>query len=362
MDDVDALLAAAQGQLNSSLSNRDYGAALRSLERLKAAILGAEDVSASEAEADDASVPSTSDWSETDDQARQSVALRPVASLSVQPDASVTTETALVVSSEHTEDVDFVSDAASLRKVLGLASGSNQSIALHRLGGALVLDAGVDDAWGDVDPETGEVIVCARPRALQQGSTTTKGPLLLEDGVHLVEEERDEDYARVRRYAMDGLELLLGSDTVVYGRADSSTKIGVHDFEEGTTITEARSLDMWLENTIGGCDQCAICYHRDGAVSGYQLLKTDALPAFCGNDEGTALATMARARSILEFVKRNCTDDAATYCLTRGEGATLQLWRVESQRATTPFGRACALLCLRIARRCTGDLERRRRL
>ena len=82
MDDVDALLAAAQGQLNSSLSNRDYGAALRSLERLKAAILGAEDVSASEAEADDASVPSTSDWSETDDQARQSVALRPVASLS----------------------------------------------------------------------------------------------------------------------------------------------------------------------------------------------------------------------------------------------------------------------------------------
>ena len=47
MDDVDALLAAAQGQLNSSLSNRDYGAALRSLERLKAAILGAEDVSAS---------------------------------------------------------------------------------------------------------------------------------------------------------------------------------------------------------------------------------------------------------------------------------------------------------------------------
>ena len=168
MDDVDALLEAAQGQLNSSLSNRDYGAALRSLERLKAAILGAEGVSLSEAEADDASVPSTSDWSETDDQARQSVALRPVASLSVQPDASVTTETALVVSQE-TEDVDFVSDAASLRKVLGLASGSNQSIALHRLGGALVLDAGVDDAWGDVDPETGEVIVCARPRALQQG-------------------------------------------------------------------------------------------------------------------------------------------------------------------------------------------------
>ena len=140
MDDVDALLEAAQGQLNSSLSNRDYGAALRSLERLKAAILGAEDVSASEAEADDASIPSTSDWSETDDQARQSVALRPVASLSVQPDASVTTETALVVSSEHSEDVDFVSDAASLRKVLGLASGSNQSIALHRLGGALVLE------------------------------------------------------------------------------------------------------------------------------------------------------------------------------------------------------------------------------
>ena len=361
MDEVEALLAAAQGQLNSSLGNRDYGAALRSLERLKAAILGAEDVSASEAEYDDAQI-STSDWSETDQEARQSVVLQPVASLTVRATA-VEAETALVVSQSNA-DVDFMSDAASLRKVLSLASGSSHaSIALHRIGGALVLDAGIDDdCWGDVDPETGEVIVCAAQKRIQNNNSP-RGPLLLEDGGRLVEEEKPaEDYMRVQRYAMDGLELLLGSDTVVYGRADSSTKIGVHDVIEGTTITEARALDMWLANTIGGCDECAVCYHRDGQTSGYQLLKTEALPAFCGGDSGVALATMARARSILEFVKNNCVDDAATYCLTRGKNETLELWRVEEGRHTTPFGRACALLCLRIARRISGDVLRRRRL
>ena len=34
-------------------------------------------------------------------------------------------------------------------------------------------------------------------------------------------------------------------------------------------------------------------------------------------DDAYAVATLERAKSILRFVQRNCTDDAATYCLTR---------------------------------------------
>ena len=126
MDEVEALLAAAQGPLNSSLGNRDYGAALRSLERLKAAILGAEDVSASEAEYDDAQI-STSDWSETDQEARQSVVLQPVASLTVRATA-VEAESEAGCSGEALDYMNYMEGMAEhLPRVL-YVHGSGQEV------------------------------------------------------------------------------------------------------------------------------------------------------------------------------------------------------------------------------------------
>ena len=192
-------------------------------------------------------------------------------------------------------------------------------------------------------------------------------------------------FERVVRWRFDGIEMLLGSDTVVYSRegAAGAERVGVHVRDVGQRVTEVAALDMWLENTISGADDAAICYHKDGHVMGYQLVRTEDLPSFArtpakrlapDGDGATAVATLERAKSILRFVQRHCTDDAATYCLTRkggDDGEAIELWRVDDNKGrkssgparATPFARACALLCLRIARRVErGDRARCRRL
>ena len=87
-----------------------------------------------------------------------------------------------------------------MQKVFRLAAGAagprRVSVALHRVGGALVLDGALDErleptSWGDVDPETGEIIVMVakgrRPRpALAAPSADAANDL---EGVELVAEE-----------------------------------------------------------------------------------------------------------------------------------------------------------------------------
>ena len=459
-----------QKQLERAMASQNYGEALVAVDALKRALECAEsEASASEALDDSEALgPSTSDGaSETEGDGRSGrrARLRPVASLVVSPVAAprerrprlpseeVVEERSLVVSpgkASRDDDVDFVSDAVSMQKIFHLATGATGagtrrvSVALHRVGGALVLDGALDDrledeasSWGDVDPETGEIIVMvkqkARSREKAAAALAAEGDATNLDNVELVEKgtcskgewhqflsyyddetepEADESsdvkvapiegalqkrrqahpelgepapFERVVRWRFDGIEMLLGSDTVVYSRegAAGAERVGVHVRDVGQRVTEVAALDMWLENTISGADDAAICYHKDGHVMGYQLVRTEDLPSFArtpakrlapDGDGATAVATLERAKSILRFVQRHCTDDAATYCLTRkggDDGEAIELWRVDDDKGressgparATPFARACALLCLRIARRVErGDRARCRRL
>ncbi|KAH8074414.1 hypothetical protein JL721_1974 [Aureococcus anophagefferens] len=188
-------------------------------------------------------------------------------------------------------------------------------------GGALVLDGALDDrledeasSWGDVDPETGEIIVMVKQKArsLEKAAAAlaAEGDATNLDNVELVEKgtcskgewhqflsyyddetepEADESsdlgepapFERVVRWRFDGIEMLLGSDTVVYSRegAAGAERVGVHVRDVGQRVTEVAALDMWLENTISGADDAAICYHKDGHVMGYQLVRTEDLPS-----------------------------------------------------------------------------------
>lgn len=332
----------------------------------------------------------------TSDEGEVTAKLEPVASLVMQPSASRCLDVA--------DQSEFVSDVATVQKVFRLASGAAASVTVHRVGGSLVLDGTLDDKVdgdGLRDPETGEVIVLTpskrttrRHLALDrvvgdedgrdwrqflsyyQRQTTSRTVDVIEHSDVRVRPVEDDSYRRLVKWRFDEVEMLLGSDALVYASAgDKEADVCVHAQNLSQRVTEVAALDMWLENTINQADDCAICYHRDGHVQGYQLLRTQDLPiAFrhSQDDPSEVIQAVAslrdRAVSLLRFVQRNCTEDAATYCLTRRlETDEIQLWKVSSPShgdSLRTLEGAVARLCLRIARRlhATDQIDRRKRL
>lgn len=64
--------------------------------------------------------------------------------------------------------------------------------------------------------------------------------------------------------------------------------------------------------------ELAVCYHRNGVVQGYELLKTDDIFLLKGlAEDGTAFfhphVVQQNASSVLRFLQENCKQDPGTY-------------------------------------------------
>ena len=64
--------------------------------------------------------------------------------------------------------------------------------------------------------------------------------------------------------------------------------------------------------------ELAVCYHRDGVVQGYELLKTDDIflqkgLAGDGSPNFSPGVVQKNASSVLRFLQENCTRDPGTY-------------------------------------------------
>ena len=363
-------------ELSRALESKDVDTALVAIEALRRELLSGSQVK-------------TSPFMDKDDEERDDVRtdenlarLVPVASL--YPETPRMSEERALVPLKKVPH--FVSDVSSMRAVFTLHEGSSP-VAVHRLGDSLVLDGRLSDLIGDVDPETGEVIVMVRKQERKAVSTKTHHhhlPTRDETTMQKMsfrekKEEPLHDFRRVVEWKFDDeIECVLGSDTLIY--ADNGTFVAAHDVGQRVSKTEA--VEMWLENTVNAAPDCVVCYHRDGDVSGYQRIKTDDLPAFFFEKNAKELAQLQiRAKSIFTFLQRHCSDDAATYCLAKGPGDTVDLWKVhtlndDDRKATTkqaprqeknkqqhnPFEAAVADLCLRIAKRCASTALKRRLL
>lgn len=77
-------------------------------------------------------------------------------------------------------------------------------------------------------------------------------------------------------------------------------------------------LDAWLDNVMASIPELAVCYHRNGVVQGYELLKTDDIFLLKGlAEDGTAFfhphVVQQNASSVLRFLQENCKQDPGTY-------------------------------------------------
>jgi hypothetical protein len=87
-------------------------------------------------------------------------------------------------------------------------------------------------------------------------------------------------------------------------------------------------LDAWLDNVMASIPEIAVCYHRNGVVQGYELLKTDDIFLLKGlSKDGTAFfhphVVQQNASSVLRFLQENCKQDPGTYWLFKNAGEDL---------------------------------------
>lgn len=88
-------------------------------------------------------------------------------------------------------------------------------------------------------------------------------------------------------------------------------------------VTPLMWLDAWLDNVMASIPELAVCYHRNGVVQGYELLKTDDIFLVKGlAEDGSAFfhphVIQKNASTVLRFLQDNCKQDPGTYWVRSG--------------------------------------------
>ncbi len=126
------------------------------------------------------------------------------------------------------------------------------------------------------------------------------------------------EFARNLLWNFEDIRMLIGSDMPIFGDAEHpSVSLRLHDADK--PINVLTGLDYWLDNLMCQVPEVLMCYHLDGIVQNYELIKTEELP----NMEGCKFSPRVVrdvAKNILSFLKSNAAKEGHTYWLFKGKG------------------------------------------
>ncbi|KAL8485977.1 hypothetical protein ACS0TY_028038 [Phlomoides rotata] len=134
----------------------------------------------------------------------------------------------------------------------------------------------------------------------------------------------ENDFLRVLFWQFHNFRMLLGNDLLVFSN-EKYVAVSLHLWDVSRKVTPLTWLDAWLDNFMASIPELAICYHQDGVVQGYELLKTDDIFLLKGiSDDGTPAfhpnVVEQNGLSVLRFLQENCQQDPGAYWLYRSAG------------------------------------------
>lgn len=168
------------------------------------------------------------------------------------------------------------------------------------------------------------------------------GPLLPEPNV----EENVPDpkhtkhtYNRNVVWTFEDIRMLIGTDMAIFGGA-SRPCISLRLRDMRQPINVLTGIDYWLDNLMCNVPEVVMCYHLDGLVQKYEIIKTEDLP-FMENSKFQPNVIRNVAQNILSFLKQNATKSGHTYWLFKGrKDDVVKLYDLTSlmKSATSEFG------------------------
>lgn len=133
-----------------------------------------------------------------------------------------------------------------------------------------------------------------------------------------------DDFLRILLWQFHNFRMLLGSDLLIFSN-EKFAAVSLHLWDVSRKVTPLTWLEAWLDNFMASVPELAICYHQNGVVQGYELLKTDDIFLLKGvSDDGTPAfyphVVQQNGLSVMRFLQENCKQDPGAYWLHKSAG------------------------------------------
>ncbi|KAL5220660.1 hypothetical protein ABZP36_025373 [Zizania latifolia] len=138
-------------------------------------------------------------------------------------------------------------------------------------------------------------------------------------------------FRKVLFWQFHNFHMLLGSDLLIFSN-EKYIAVSLHLWDVSRQVTPLNWLEAWLDNIMASVPELAICYHQNGVVQGYELLKNDDIFLLKGvSDDGTPAfhpqVVQQNGLAVLRFLQDNCKQDPGAYWLYKGaEEDVIQLY------------------------------------
>lgn len=271
-------------------------------------------------------------------------------------------------------DVDVVSDAENIKKLLKLSYTSKSAVSMivHKVGNTLLLDEfdiqkyllrKADDDWKWLRTFILEQILayggknhnfCLKDRsreAIQTKNLLSKflyhslkqtaadssqsreqdkrtqsliggtrplpitGPVLPEPKIdeNVPDPKSSHVFNRNVVWTFEDIRMLIGTDMPIFGGPNRPC-ISLRLRDMAKPINVLTGIDYWLDNLMCNVPEVVMCYHLDGIVQKYEIIKTEDLP-YLEDSQFSPQVVRNVAQNILAFLKANATKAGHTYWL-----------------------------------------------
>ncbi|XP_068977748.1 erythroid differentiation-related factor 1 [Bombus flavifrons] len=174
------------------------------------------------------------------------------------------------------------------------------------------------------------------------------------------------NFARNIVWTFENIQMLIGTDMPIFGgQTHPCISLRLRDMTK--PINVLTGIDYWLDNLMCNVPEVVMCYHLDGIVQKYELIKTEDLPNL---DHSKFSPKVIRdvAQNILSFLKNNSTKAGHTYWLFKGkDDDVVKLYDLTSlcndvsdEKGQNPFTVPVAMLLYRVARNMKYSSDYRR--
>ncbi|CAL8368323.1 erythroid differentiation-related factor 1 [Gadus morhua] len=192
--------------------------------------------------------------------------------------------------------------------------------------------------------------------AIDQVTAIPKGqnvPMLFNEGES--SQGLRNDFVRNIMWTFEDIHMLVGSNMPIFG-GGRYPAVSLRLRDNNKPINILTGIDYWLDNLMCNVPELVMCFHVNGIVQKYEMIKTEDIPDLDNSTFSTRVVKDI-AQNILSFLKSNCTKEGHTYWLFKASGSdivklydlTTLCEEAEEEKYQNPFTLPVAVLLYKVA-------------